>query len=159
MEKKKLYSCYCLFDVCCLGKVKNESFQELGARVIKHMSVSSKRLLGKGLCKCGLCKPVRFHAGSTWLLSTVLPETDYEIMYVVCREHLERQIDQLTLDICQQMRANEVCEAKEVLKHKYHGYYPSCFNFYQEDLIIIRDICKNCKIFFAALPEFNFKKL
>ena len=123
------------------------------------MRESYKRLLGKGFCKCGLCKPVRFHAGSTWLLSTVLPETDYEIMYVVCREHIERQIDQLTLGICQQMRANEVCEAKEELKLKYHGYYPSCFYFYQGDLISIRDICKNCKIFLGALPEFNFKKV
>ena len=31
--EKKTYSCYCLFDDCCLAKVKNETIKELSERL------------------------------------------------------------------------------------------------------------------------------
>ena len=47
-DSRKIYSCYCLFDVCCLAKAKNESFQEIGLRISNHMNNSYRFLLEKG---------------------------------------------------------------------------------------------------------------
>ena len=80
-------------------------------------------------------------------------------MYVVCIEHIERHLDQMTLSICQKMRATQVCTLKESFEEKYYDEYPSCFFFYQEDLITLYDFCLPCQLYFAALPEFKLKKI
>ena len=129
MEKKKVFSCYCMFDICCLSKFKNETFQELRQRVIEKLSKELKCLMEKGWCKCSLCKPQRYRNKATWVLHTQIPETDYEIMYVVCIEHIELHIDQVTLSICQKMRATQVCTLKKSFEEKYYHEYPSCFFF------------------------------
>ena len=63
------------------------------------MSEQYKLLTQKGLCRCSACKPTRYRAGGICLLSTALPETEYEIVYVIYRDHIERQIDNLKLTI------------------------------------------------------------
>ena len=37
-ESRKLYSCHCLFDICCISKHYNESFKEIGTRVSEYRS-------------------------------------------------------------------------------------------------------------------------
>ena len=34
----ELFSCYCLFDICCISKIKNEAFNDLGLRLSSHMT-------------------------------------------------------------------------------------------------------------------------
>ena len=133
MEKKKVFSCYCMFDVCYLSKSKKETFQKLSQEL--------KCLMEKGWCKCSLCKSRWYRNKATWVLHTQIPETDYEIMYVVPIEHIERHIDQMTLSICQKMRATQACTLKESFEENYYHEYPSCFFFYQEDLITPYDFC------------------
>ena len=159
MEMREIYSCYCQFDVCCLAKLENESFQELGLRVNNQISDEYSQLLKKGMCKCSLCKPIKFRRRSNWLLRAELPKTDYEKLYIVCREHIEKCINETVLSITQKMRANQVCRNKNVLQNRYQGDFPSCFFFYQEDIITTCDFSISCKILFASLPEFRLKKV
>ena len=93
MERKKWFvayrQTYCLFDVCCLAKAKNESFQEIGLRIANHMNNSYRILLEKGFCKCHTCMPLRFRSGGVWILNDKLTQTEHEVIYIVCRDFLK----------------------------------------------------------------------
>ena len=41
--EKKIYSYYCLFDDCCLAKVKNETIKQLAERI----QLSTKKNINK----------------------------------------------------------------------------------------------------------------
>ena len=92
-DNRKIYSCYCLFDACCLSKVKNESFQKIGLRVSTHMNKSHQFLLKDGHCKCSMCKPVRFRYGGVWILNDKLTQAEQEVIYIVCRDFFEDRLN------------------------------------------------------------------
>ena len=115
-----IFSCYCFFDICCIGKANNESFQELGNRIIKHTKNQYLSLLQKGLCHCQFCKPLRFRRKSNWIVRVTNNYEDGEIyeetIYVCCREHIEKKIDKLQLFVSQRIKTNEICLLKEEAK-------------------------------------------
>ena len=51
-SSRKLYSCNCLFDICCISKFKNETFKEIGVRVSEYCSKIYQKMIKKGMCRC-----------------------------------------------------------------------------------------------------------
>ena len=106
-------------------------------------------------------KPERFCISGNWLVRTRGPlGIPTEKRYVICRTHIERIIDNITLSICQEVYANDNC----LNSQKYFDQYrinkrPSCFYFYQEDLITLSDFCIECKINFVSSSDFNLKRI
>ena len=92
--------------------------------------------LAKGFFKCSLCKPMRFRSGGVWLMNNRLSESEYELTYVICRDHVERILDNLQLTMFQQLSAASKCSASHAFSSKYNGHYPCCFNFYMQYLCI-----------------------
>ena len=39
----EMFSCYCLFDICCLAKVENESFKQMGHRAGQFMKNRNRK--------------------------------------------------------------------------------------------------------------------
>ena len=60
---RKLYTCHCLFDICCISKFKDESFQEIGARVAKYCSKNYQTMIKNGMCSCSHCNPLSYRNG------------------------------------------------------------------------------------------------
>ena len=162
MERKKWFvayrQTYCLFDVCCLAKAKNESFQEIGLRIANHMNNSYRILLEKGFCKCHTCMPLRFRSGGIWILNDKLTQTEHEVIYIVCRDFFEDRLNNFQTTQYMQLSVSNNCKSRDSFKPKYKNLYPCCFNFYKTCLISVINFCTSCKVFFASLPDFHLKK-
>ena len=66
----------------------------------------------------------------------------------------------MTLSFCQEVYANEQClKADKFFSPDRIRKKPSCFYFYQEDLIPLSDFCSECKVNFASSPDFNLKRI
>ena len=59
-DNSRIYSCYCLFDICAISKNNRESFQEIGVRVSNYMRKLYDQLLKNGFCSCSHCKRQKF---------------------------------------------------------------------------------------------------
>ena len=58
--EKKTYSCYCLFDDCCLSKAKNETINELSERLHGSAKIKYQEMIKSGLCECKYCNRQNF---------------------------------------------------------------------------------------------------
>ena len=157
---RKLYSCHCLFGVCCISKFKDETFQEIGVRVSSYCSNICQNMIKKGICKCSPCKPTKYRMGSLWLLrqNVNFDEDQLENMYVVCRDHYESKINKMFIDEYHQLAMKSSCQAK-ISFEKHKGKYSCCYNYYVTGLISIVNICTECKIFLVSLSDFQLKKI
>ena len=122
------------------------------------------KLMQKGLCHCSLCKPIKFRPRSNWVVRVTSNHEDGtiygETIYVSYREHIEKRIDELQLFASQKIKTDEICLLKEEGKFKkFQLQYPSCFLFYQEDLICSSDFCTPCKSYFLQLYEFRLNRV
>ena len=112
----------------------------------------------KGLCS-GSIRLTRFCIGSNWILRT-RDSLLMEKRYIVCRDHIEKIIDNIVLSVCQEVYVKEQCLNSD----KYFDQYKiqkrlSCFYFYMEDLIALSEFCAECKLNFASSPDFNLKRV
>ena len=48
--EKKNYSCYCLYDVCCVAKAKKDSCEELSERIDAYIKLRYKKMKTSGHC-------------------------------------------------------------------------------------------------------------
>ena len=155
----ELLSCYCLFDVCCISKIKNEEFNDLGLRLSGHISKMYANRKNKGLCRCSFCRSCRLRPSSTWVLRTKGNEVTPEKRYVVCKDHVERITDNMVLTICQKINVSGGCQCKPLFSKRYDGDYPPCFYFYQEGMLTLFGFCTPCKVYFASCTEFQLKRV
>ena len=159
-SSRKLYSCNCLFDICCIPKFKNETFKEIGVRVSEYCSKIYQKMIKKGMCRCSNCKPTRYRMGGLWLLRQNInfDEEQIENVYVVYRDYYESKINKMFIDEFHQLPMEGSRHAKNSFK-KYKGKHPCCYNFYLTGLISIVNICTQCKIFLVSLSDFQLKKI
>ena len=110
---RKLYSCHCLFDVCCISKFYDESFQEIGTRVSEYCKKIYENMIKKGMCRCSHCKPSRYKNGGLWLVrqNVAFDEEQIENIYVVCRYYYESKINKIFIDEFHQMGMKSSCQA------------------------------------------------
>ena len=80
-----LFSCYCLFDECCISDYKGESFKELGDRLNKH--------------KNKIC----------WLIREFESGARPEKRYAICLKHMEKSIKINKLKYSQKTALSNVC--------------------------------------------------
>ena len=130
--------CYCFFDKCCISSYRKETFGQLVERIDKLLGSHYEKEERKGLCS-GSIRPTRFCIGNSWILKT-RDSLLNEKRYIVCRDHIERIIDNIVLSVCQEVYANKQC----LISDKYFDQYrikkkPSCFYFYMEDLIALSE--------------------
>ena len=90
--EKKTYSCYCLFDDCCLAKAKNETIKELFKRLHASAKIKYQEMIKSGLCECKYCKPTKFRAKGIWILREVNHEYQTDIIYFVCRKYYSEKL-------------------------------------------------------------------
>ena len=113
----------------------------------------------KGLC-FGSIKPTRFCIGGCWVSRSFSNNLLIDKRYIVCRDRIERIVDNLILTIPQENYANEQClnsNSENYLEQYRIRKKPSCVYFYQEDIIALSEFCVDCKINFASSSEFNLK--
>ena len=112
----------------------------------------------KGLC-FGSIKPTRFCIGGCWVLRCC---NDWLIdkRYVVCRDHIERIVDNMILTVPQEIYAHDQClyTGIDIYLSQYRiKKKPSCFYFHMEDIIALSEFCSECKFNFVSSSELNLK--
>ena len=90
--EQKIYSCYCLFDDCCLSKAKNETIKQLAERIQFSMKKKYQQMIKSGLCSCIHCKPLKFLSKGIWILREISHEFQTDIKYVTCREFYSKKL-------------------------------------------------------------------
>ena len=134
MESYELFSCFCLFDECCLSKYKRESYQELVNRIV---------LFEKKMC---------------WLIRKITHTDRPEKRYVCCINHARRIMENLVLTETQRENLREGCLRIVDNQPSVGDKRRSCFYFYCEDLIELHEFYISCKLYFISSDYFNLKK-
>ena len=152
----QITACYCLFDECCLRFYYDESFKQLANRVNCVLNERYENEKKKGLCSF---KHSRFYVENVWILGTAgMLGVPPEKRYVAYSDHVERIIDNMILNLDQEIYANEQCRNADKFFSQYRiKKRPSCFYFYQEDLISLSNFCFECKTNFVSCSEFKLK--
>ena len=88
-----IFSCYCLFDVCCLAKENDKTFEEVGKLISNFCKNRYDEMIGNGLCPCQLCKPIQFMRKSNWIICMKDNVNNEDTTYVSCREHTTERIN------------------------------------------------------------------
>ena len=156
--EKKIYSCYCLFDVCCLSESKDEDLPQLSKRIETFMRKKYERLLEEGLCSCCHCKPLKFRTKGIWILKETNHEFEYVCKYVVCREYISNRLKHVFIGEYEELKMNSHCERKKIFLESV-GNYPCCYNYYRTGLLNSAFFCTNCKVFLSSLADFRLKKV
>ena len=157
----EVFWCYCFFDICCLSKIKNEEFNDLGLWLSTHMTKMYADRKKKGFCRCSACRPCRLRTNSMWVLRTLGDKAAAiaEKRFVVCKDHVERIIDNMELNICEKINVSGGCQCKPLFSKRYTGEHPSCFYCYQEEITTLFGFCTACKVYFASSTEFQLKRV
>ena len=82
-----IFSCYCLFDVCCLAKENDKTFEEAGKRISVFCKNRYEEMIANGLCPCQLCKRIQFMRKSNWIICIRDNVRNDDSIYVSCRGH------------------------------------------------------------------------
>ena len=155
--EKKTYSCYCLFDDCCLGKVKNETIKELSERLHISAKIKYQEMIETGLCACKYCKPMKFRAKGIWILREINHIYQTDTIYAVCREHYSEKLKSMFIGEYHEQKMNTNCTKKSYFT-KCLGRFLCCYNFYLTGLLDSVFFCESCKIFLCSLNDFQLKK-
>ena len=127
-------------------------------RIYKVLEFRSENEKKKGLCY-EFIKPTRFCIGSCWVLRCS-NNSLIDTRYIVCRDHIERIVDNAILTVPQENYTNEQClnsDSENYLEQYRIQKKPSCFYFFMEDIIVLSEFCFECKYNFASSSEFNLK--
>ena len=156
--EKKTYSCYCLFDVCCLAKAKNESISELSERLKIFIKLKYEEMIKNGHCRCCHCKPIKLRSKGIWILREINHEYETDIIYVVCREYYSEKLKNIIIGEYHELKMNSMCSKKHLFS-KSIGKFPCCYNYYLTGLLDCAYFCEGCKIFLCSLSDFQLKKI
>ena len=154
-----IFSCYCLFDVCCLAKENDKSFEEVGKRISVFCKNRYEEMIANGLCPCQLCKPIQFMRKSNWIICIRANVRNDDSIYVSCRERATERIEAMQVLPSQKGRLYQGCLNKELHQNVLWGENVSWFCFYLESLIEIPDFCANCKAYFMQMRDLRLKKV
>ena len=155
--EKKIYSCYCLFDVCCLSQAKEEDYSTLGKRIKSFMEKKSNKILKSG-CSCKYYHPVRFSADNVWVVREIYHAHQKIITYAVCREFYKERIKDIFIDGIPEQKMSLLCYKNNIYS-KPVSKFPCCYNFYLSGLLDCLLFCRACKVFLCSLPDFKLKKV
>ena len=127
-----LFSCFCLFDECCLSKYKRESYKDLVNRISPY---------GNKMC---------------WLVKAYGDKFKPEKIYVCCINHASRIMENAVLSESQRTILRSNC-LRDLDNQP--NFYRSCFYFYSEDVIDLHEFCISCKLYFVSSEFFNLKRI
>ena len=156
--EQKMYSWYCLFDVCCLSKSKNETLSQLTERITFSMEKKYDQMIKSGLCSCTHCKPLKFRSKGIWILREINHEYQTHIKYVTCREFYSKRLKNMFIGEYHELKTNSLCDKKDYFA-KSIGKFPCCYNFYLTGLFDSAFFCRGCKIFLCSLVNFQLNFL
>ena len=152
----ELRSCFCLFDTCLLSFEANDPFQTLIRRVSVFFQGEYKREKLLGLCGCRLCRPARYSDNSYWNLRLYSNTTEWR--YVCCRDYTYRCLNNAELFQKDYMILNTTCLNTYILS-RYSGEqkFPSCYFYWDSNLITLNDFCNPCKMYFLRSQHFKLQ--
>ena len=156
--EKRFYSCYCLFDVCCLSEAKEEEFSTFGKRITLFMQRRSDKILKSGQCSCKYYHPLRFADDNVWTVREIYHIQQKIITYAVCREFYNERIKDIFIDEVPEQKMNLLCYKKDFYS-KSVGKFPCCYNFFLSGLLDCSLFCRSCKVFLCSLDDFRLKKV
>ena len=94
--EKKYYSCYCLFDVCCLSKAqKEEDFPTFGKKIRLFLDKKCDKIMKLGQCTYADYHTLRFSSTNVWILREISHIQEAINIYAVCREFYTKRIKNL----------------------------------------------------------------
>ena len=135
-----IFSCYCLFDICCLAKENDKTFEEVGKRISNFCKNRYEEMIANGLCPCQLCKPIQFMRKSNWIICMKDDARNEDATYVSCREHTTERINAMQVLPSQKGRLHKGCLNKEL--HQQVLWGEMCLVF-----VFIKRICSPYLIF------------
>ena len=157
--EQKIYSCYCLFDVCLLAKGKNDILlSSIADRITCFMEKKYAKMVEKGMCSCKHCRPLKFGDKGIWILREINHEYQADIRYITCREYYNKKLREIFIGEFHEQKMNSLC-AKKNLFAKSLGKFPCYYNFFLTGLIDSVSFCRGCKIFLCSLCDFQLEKV
>ena len=151
MEKyeKEFYSCYCLFDVCCLSQAKEGNFSKLGEKIKSFMRRRSDKILESGRCNCAYYYPVRFSDDNVWIVREIYHLQQKIIAYAVCREFYSERLWNTFSEGVPEQKMNLLCYKKDLYPTETFAKYPSCYNFFLAGYLIPRCFVEVARSFYV----------
>ena len=133
--EQKMYSCHCLFDVCCVSEGKNETLlSSIAERITLFIEKKYDKMVKSGMCSCKHCRPLKFRDKAIWILREINHEYQTDISYIVCREYYNKKLKDIFIGEFHEQKMTSLCDKKEYFS-KSIGKFPCCYNFFLTRLI------------------------